>query len=251
MAHENPVNQLRDYFDNRADHLVFKWDHYFDIYERHFAPVRKRCQQADRKVGLLEIGVFEGGSLQMWNDYFGGCSGVQLFAIDINPRAKQMEKLLPNLTVFIGDQADVTFMRSVRDQLDSVKLDIVVDDGGHTADQQLVTFDVLYPKLEAGGGIYLCEDVHTSYWAEYGGGIRQPGTFVEKMKRHIDDLNAYHSRDANTLSPSEFTRVTYSITFYDSVVLIEKRPKPILRSVMRGSRCLSDKHEAHTDWMTL
>src|SRR5215475_1712557 len=59
-------NPLRAFFASRKEGPgIWKWDHYFDIYHRHFSRFR------DRAVRVLEIGIYSGGSLEMWRDYFG------------------------------------------------------------------------------------------------------------------------------------------------------------------------------------
>jgi hypothetical protein len=64
------------------------------------------------------------------------------------------------------------------------------------------------------------EDLHTAYWNEYEGGLRNPNTFIELCKNLIDELNADHSRGA--LPPTEFTRTTAGIHFYDSMAVFER-----------------------------
>ncbi len=69
---------LEEYFRNNKGRLIHKWNHYFDIYERHFNRFR------NKQIVILEIGVSQGGSLQMWKNYFG--SSAKIYGIDINPR---------------------------------------------------------------------------------------------------------------------------------------------------------------------
>ncbi|GDY01096.1 hypothetical protein LBMAG49_04250 [Planctomycetota bacterium] len=95
--------------------------------------------------------------------------------------------------------------------------------GGHTMQQQICTFEELVPKVQP-LGVYLCEDLHTSYWQEFGGGYRRPGSFIEYSKNFIDALNAWHSREPARLSVSDLTRSAHSAHYYDSVVVLEKRP---------------------------
>ena len=64
-----------------------------------------------------------------------------------------------------------------------------IDDGGHTMGQQIATFEEMYPKVNE-NGVFLIEDLHTSYWQSYGGGYRKPGTFMEYAKALTDQLNA-------------------------------------------------------------
>ena len=61
--------------------------------------------------------------------------------------------------------------------------------------QQIITFEELFDHVKE-NGVNLCEDMHTSYWIEFGGGLRRRGTFVEYSKRLIDRLNSYHSRQS-------------------------------------------------------
>jgi len=86
--------------------------------------------------------------------------------------------------------------------------------------QQITTFEELYPHLTP-DGVFLTEDVHTSYWANYGGGYHKPGTFMEYAKGLTDQLNAWHSRE-DDFAVDEFTRTTRSMHFYDSIVVFER-----------------------------
>ena len=63
------------FFENRG-RPVHKWQHYLDIYERNLACYR------DRPLFFLEIGIFDGGSLDMWRRYFG--AEATIVGIDIN-----------------------------------------------------------------------------------------------------------------------------------------------------------------------
>ena len=109
------------------------------------------------------------------------------------------------------------FLQSILDEFGTP--DIVLDDGSHRMSHILASFQFLYPRL-AKNGIYMVEDLHTSYWEEYEGGLKKPSTFVEVCKNFVDDLNADHSRGA--LTPNEFTRTTIGMHFYDSVVVFER-----------------------------
>ena len=77
----------------------------------------------------------------------------------------------------------------------------------------------------ADDGVYICEDVHTSYWRTHQGGLRQPGTFIEYCKHLIDRLHAWYVDPSTQESNESFARMTWSICFYDSMVVIEKRRK--------------------------
>ena len=214
QAEENP---LARYFLDNPGRLIQKWHHYFEIYHRHFASFRGRAPV------VLEIGVFQGGSLQMWKEYFG--PGARIVGLDIDPRCSRFEE--EQISVMIGDQADRGFLAEVRRRLPHI--DIVIDDGGHTMPQQITSFEELYPHLQP-NGVYLCEDIHTSYAPHYGGGYRRAGTFLEYGKGLIDRLYAWYSFEPE-FAVDALTRSTYALHFYDSVLVVEKRPmKPPVQS---------------------
>lgn len=205
-------NPLWKYFSHNKGQIIHKWHHYFDIYHNHFRRFR------GLHVKILEIGVFKGGSLQMWKSYFG--DKAKIYGVDIDPKCKELEE--DQINIFIGDQADRGFLQGIRDKIGPI--DILIDDGGHTMIQQITTFEELYPAVSP-NGIYLVEDLHTSYWEEYGGGYKKKESFIEYAKEFIDSINAWHSHDPE-LTPSNLTKTATGIHFYDSVIVIEKYPNP-------------------------
>jgi hypothetical protein len=109
-------------------------------------------------------------------------------------------------------------------------------------DQQIRTFEELFARIDA-NGVYLCEDTHTSYWSNFGGGFGRRSTYVEYMKRLVDALHAWHSK-SRRLAVSDFTRSVHGMHFYDSVVVIEKRPMPEPATEKTGSASIPDFHAA-------
>jgi len=197
---------LWDIFLSHDGRTVHKWKHYFPIYEQYFS------RFVNRPVFLLEIGVSEGGSLEMWKKYFG--PHAQIVGIDIDSRWAFEDD---QIAVRIGSQSDTSFLTEVIREFGVP--DIVLDDGSHEMTDVLETFSFLYPQMRS-GSVYFVEDMHASYWEEFGGGLRMPGTFVEHAKNLVDELNAEWTRGA--LEPSEFTRSTLSISFFDSCVVFDK-----------------------------
>lgn len=172
-----------------GDHLINKWNHFLPIYSRLFAPYRNGMPDG-RPLRFLEIGVYEGGSLDLWRRFFG--DSAILYGIDVDPRCAVFDGRAAQ--VRIGSQADPAFLRSVVAEMGGV--DIVLDDGSHVASHQRVSFETLFP-LMAEDGLYVAEDLHTSYWRDYEGGYRRKGTFLEMTKAFIDDMHAwYHHRGA-------------------------------------------------------
>jgi cephalosporin hydroxylase len=181
---------------------VRKWLHYMDAYDRHFAPYR------GRPLTLLEIGVSEGGSLELWRDYFG--KDAVITGIDVDPQCASRVDA-PN-RVLIGSQDDARFLRSVVAEAGAP--DIIIDDGSHVSRHQRASFKTLFPLLKT-GGIYVIEDMHTSYWpGDYEGGYKRSGTAAAMVKSLIDDVNgAWH--DKPSLGAT-------AIHVYDSIAFIEK-----------------------------
>ena len=203
------MNDLEHYFYHNRGRIIHKWKHYFEIYDRHF----HRFRGTD--VVVMEVGVFHGGSLQMWKSYFG--PKAKIIGVDINPDCKAFEE--EQIEIYIGSQEETAFWDDLKTQ--QPKVDILIDDGGHTMRQQIITFEAMYPHLTE-NGIYLCEDTHTSYWEAWGGGYKREGTFIEYAKNFIDRLHAWHSNDP-TLQVDDFTTSTYAMHCYDSVIALEKR----------------------------
>lgn len=220
------MNDLQRYFEANEGRLIHKWMHYFEVYDRHFA----RFRGSD--VHVLEFGVSQGGSLDMWRDYFG--PRCRLFGADINPQCKTFETA--DTRIFIGDQEDRGFLRSLAQAIP--RIDILIDDGGHTMGQQIATFEELFARISP-HGVYLCEDIHTAYWKRWGGGYRRRGTFVEYAKGFIDRIHAWHSESPD-LKVDDFTRSTHSLHWYDSILVIEKRPMQAPEHRKTGSASIQD-----------
>jgi hypothetical protein len=213
-------NPLKSLFESRqTGRGVWKWDHYFDIYHRHFSKL------VGGAVNVLEVGVYSGGSLEMWRDYFG--PKCLVYGVDIEERCRSYENEYTK--IFIGDQADRGFWKAFREQVSN--LDVVVDDGGHQTEQQIVTFEELLPCLRP-GGIYLCEDVH---------GIHNG--FAAYLQGFVNNLNSVMPYDSNeAISPSEVQAWIGSVHFYPYVTVVEKADLPVRRFI-------APKHG--TEWQPL
>src|ERR1700733_2130778 len=127
---------------------VHKWHHYLEIYERHLSPYK------NKPLFFLEIGVFDGGSLDMWRRYFG--ESATIVGIDINEKCA--ERVDPPSIVRIGSQADKEFLQSIVNEFG--RPDVVLDDGSHMASHQLASFRALFEAVKD-DGLYIIEDMHT------------------------------------------------------------------------------------------
>ncbi|MCA3716900.1 MAG: class I SAM-dependent methyltransferase [Brevundimonas sp.] len=175
-----PGNALLDAFIAGPDRAVQKWIDYFDAYDRLLSPWRGRA------LTFLEIGVQNGGSLMMWRDYLG--PEARIIGVDVDPNCRAMTE--HGFEIWIGDQGDPAFWEQFKAAVPAI--DVVLDDGGHTMRQQLVTFDALFP-IVSNGGLFIVEDTHTSYFPSHGGGAPgHPGTWMGKVKDLIDQMHAWY-----------------------------------------------------------
>jgi hypothetical protein len=207
------------FFANEDGPEIHKFVHYLPAYDAQLARFRDGFPLADgtkRPLRLLEIGVAQGGSLQLWRRFFGPDAAI--WGVDQNPACATAET--SNTSVRIGSQADPRFLRDVVTEMGGV--DLVIDDGSHRASHQRASFAVLFPML-SDGGLYLVEDLHTSYWWSFQGGYRRPGSFIEEAKHLVDGMNGwYHHWPPPRIDPTAKNDIE-SVTFYDSMVFITKR----------------------------
>jgi hypothetical protein len=151
------------------------------IYERLIEPLR------NEPIRLLEIGVLRGASLRMWEDYLAEAS---IIGVDRNPTTADCAS--DRVQIVIAEQADDDAIRGIAEERGP--FDVVIDDGSHIPAHQISTLAALWPALTR-GGIYIIEDIHSSYFPRWDGGFRKPGSFIEYLKDRIDDLNSYwHQR---------------------------------------------------------
>jgi len=145
------MESLFERFQRWQGRRIHKWHHYFPIYERYLARHR------GRPVVLIEIGLGQGGSLAFWRSYLG--PQARIIGVDIDPACERFRD--DGFEIHIGSQSDPEFLLSLMESVPTA--DIVIDDGGHKASEQITSFETIYPRI-AETGVYLVEDTQTSYW---------------------------------------------------------------------------------------
>jgi 23S rRNA U2552 (ribose-2'-O)-methylase RlmE/FtsJ len=173
-----------------------KWKKYFEVYNEFFKPFR------NKNITFVEIGIHNGGSLEIWKNYFGEKS--RIIGIDVNPQCKIFEK--DGYEIFIGNQSDPKFWHNFFKEVG--KVDIILDDGGHTNLDQIITTVNVVDKIND-NGLLVIEDVHTSYIEEYNSNIKF--SFINFTKELINKINS--NKD------SEFKKLIYSIHYFDKIVI--------------------------------
>ena len=213
-------------FLDHQGHETVKWGQYFEAYDRFLGPLRNGVRLPDgatRTTRVLEIGVREGGSLQVLQRYFGACG--EIVGVDLDERCRDIE--VSPAHIRIGDQSDANFLLSVIAEFGTP--DVVIDDGSHLPKHQIASFKTLWPLLN-NNGVYIVEDLHTSYWREFDGGYKNRNGFVEFTKDAVDGIHRWYSRhkmtDRNKFAQTELK----AVTVFDSLVAFEKKAfrKPVI-----------------------
>ena len=191
---------LLDLF-NSSKNKSIKWKKYFPIYEKLFKNFR------NKKITFVEIGILDGGSLEIWKKFFGKDS--RIIGIDKNPECKKLEN--ENYEIFIGSQSDSYFWNKFYQKVGNV--DIILDDGGHTNYQQIISL-VQSIRFINNGGLHVVEDVHSSYQKHYGNPYKY--SFINFSKKTIDDINSTFPN----LKKFEYSlnKSISSVEFFESIV---------------------------------
>ena len=217
--------KLKDLFDS-SPKSTDKWSRYFDVYQRYLE------KYEGKNITFIEVGVQNGGSMEMWSKFFGPES--KLYGIDIDPKCAELKYDNPNVNIIIGDQESKEFWDTILPSIGPI--DVFIDDGGHFIPQQIVTFEKVWNKIKK-NGVYICEDTHTSYFQRFNSSYKSQNSFIEYAKDfadilHLKKTDQYNSligenisniiRSNENLVKKEFAHDLSSIHFYDSMIVIEK-----------------------------
>ena len=210
QRYEGNSNPLWEYFQNhRTGPGIYKWSQYFEIYARHFSKF------VGRSPHIVEVGIYSGGSLGMWHDYFG--PGCRVTGIDIEDACKVYEN--DGTKIFIGDQADREFWRRFRKEVPPI--DILIDDGGHSPLQQRVTLEETLTHLNP-GGVFLCEDVH--------GADNSFAAYAYRLTDRLNTPNVSDLRDGDkgVVGKSQpFQEQIHSVHYYPFAIVFERNLHPV------------------------
>lgn len=186
---------------SKSPYKSIKHSSYFEVYEKLFHRYK------DKPVVFIEIGVLNGGSLFMWRDYFG--KQAKIIGIDLNPEARRWQE--HGFDIFIGDQANPLFWQQIIKKYPHI--DVVLDDGGHTYEQQIMTTELLKSHIKD-GGLIVIEDTHTSY--QNGFGFRCV-SFLKYVHKKMDQLH-YRLKSLNKVASE---KDIWNIQSFESFVVFE------------------------------
>ena len=219
------AESLKECYGKHKGKISDKWSSYLEVYDDVLSKYR-----AD-EISLLEIGVQNGGSLEIWNQFFPLAK--ILIGCDINPKCKELVYEQTNINIVVGDAGASDVSRQVRGL--SPEFDIVIDDGSHVSSDCIKNLRNYYKYVKP-GGVYILEDLHCSYWPEFEGGLTEPKSIINRLKEFVD----YPSYEFWGHLPSNLEdkerkvggvnadfRDIESISFFNSIVVIKKSKKPI------------------------
>lgn len=136
----------------------------------------------DKPVKLLELGVKNGGSLQLWRDYFPLGT---IVGIDIDLRKDLC--LGERIHVFEGSQDDCQFLSEVASKTAPEGFDIIIDDASHIGELTRKSFWHLFYNHLKTGGIYAIEDWGTGYLDDWpdGKSVSQKQPAVSRIQSRL------------------------------------------------------------------
>tara|TARA_Y100001970_G_C14217537_1_gene850600 strand:+ start:814 stop:1641 length:828 start_codon:yes stop_codon:yes gene_type:complete len=175
---------------------------YFEVYDLLLE------EYIGRDITFVEIGVLDGGSLFMWREFFG--EKARIIGVEINESAKVWEDY--GFEIFIGSQSDPIFWQDFYNK--TGKVDVVLDDGGHTYQQQIVTVESSLENIHPKGKI-IVEDTYTSYEKEYG--YPSNYSFIKYASNLVDGMNL-RTPKINTKKISN--NLISNVSFFESIVAI-------------------------------
>ena len=144
----------------------------------------------------------------MWRDFFG--KNARIIGVDLNPEATKWRE--HGFEIFIGDQSDSNFWAEFFSEIGNIH--VLLDDGGHRNDQQIVTTTCALPHI-LDGGLLIIEDTQTSFmkfesFPKY--------SFISFLKSKVNSLNA-RSGDLE-IKKDLFSSAVHSIEFFTGICVL-------------------------------
>lgn len=172
---------LRELYEQHQGKVSDKWSIYLVEYERFFSPYK------DGAIRLLEIGIQNGGSLEIWGKFFSRAEVI--VGCDINSDCAKLVYSDSRISVVVGDANTDDVEKSIF--AISPEFDLIIDDGSHASRDIVRSFARYFPRL-VDGGIFVAEDLHCSYWAGFEGGLFHPVSSIAFFKRLADIISHEH-----------------------------------------------------------
>jgi len=184
------------------------WTGFLEIYSNYFKDYK------DKEINILEIGIDKGESLKIWRKYF---TSAKICGIDIIDIKFQIE----GVDLIRANQTDEKTLKEICDKYNG--FDIIIDDGGHYSKQIIISLNFLFDYLKD-DGLYIIEDLQTSYFPRFGGSrlnLRKKTTSMNYLKSIADSIN-YEHNDKPFIKSKKFDGKVKYIHFYQNVAILKK-----------------------------
>jgi hypothetical protein len=187
---------------SNSPYFSIKHTNYFDVYDKLLT------RFVGEAITFVEIGILDGGSLFMWRDFLG--KNARIIGVDLNPEATKWRE--HGFEIFIGDQSSSQFWVDFFGEFGDIH--VLLDDGGHRNDQQIITTRSALPHI-LDGGLIIIEDTQTSFmkfesFRKY--------SFVSFLKDKISSLNA--RSDELSIKRDVFSNSVHSIEFFTGICVL-------------------------------
>lgn len=134
--------------------------HYLKNYEQHFENL------IDKDIRLLELGIYKGGSLLLWRDYF-----EKGLVVGLDLKAIQLDDPTGRIRTYCGKQQDTALLDRIAQETAPGGFDVIIDDCSHIGELTRISFWHLFDKHLKPGGLYVIEDWSTGYWDSWFDGV--------------------------------------------------------------------------------
>jgi len=211
---------LTEVYKAHDGHVSLKWDNFLYVYEAELLQYRRRTN-----LRLLEVGVMNGGGLEIWQKYFDPTS--EIIGIDIDSNVCEFLQL-DDVKLYCFD-ATSSYGTIQGD------FDVIIDDASHSSPDVINTFLLWFKRLSK-GGVYIVEDLEHSYKWDSGGGLHRPGSSMKFFQALTDLLNFYslRSEDQEVFNENYVhlygkDNILYlvdwvsSVKFIDQMVIVQKK----------------------------
>jgi hypothetical protein len=193
------------------------YERFYDFYLNYYK---------NKNIKLFEIGIDAGRSLKMWSDMF---SNGKIYGMDIDHEYDH-----PKGKIYKGDQSSKIDLQKIINQLNTV--DIIIDDGSHKPEDQLFSFNNLFYNFLNFNGLYIIEDIETSYWQDgvlynnkINSGYDKENNIVKIFRDIADIVNREFLLEKNIQLIKNNNKIDYnclkyisSITFGSNCIIIKK-----------------------------
>ena len=199
----NELLELGKQFKSTKD-----WTGFLEIYSNYFEEYK------DKDINILEIGIDKGESLKIWRKYFSKAKICGIDIIDIKFK-------IDGVDIIKADQTDKRVLKEICDKYSG--FDIIIDDGSHRSKQIIISLNFLFNHLKD-NGLYIVEDLQTSYFPRFGGSrlnLKKKNTSMNFLKSLADSIN-YEHNDKPFFKTQKFDGMIKFIHFYQNVAILKK-----------------------------